>query len=143
MFDRPSGLVLMEDRPDLKPGSEHYWVFPGGKVEDGEDWLTAMQRECHEELGVDAVGGRLLCDPATQPLRTRPAPGTKQHSKAPEGWRTVPFLVDRWLGQIPRHTNDDNCAPLAWFDPVDIAVGEPDGFTCNVMIARLVIIGVG
>jgi 8-oxo-dGTP diphosphatase len=28
------------------------WEFPGGKVERGEDDLTALVRECREELGV-------------------------------------------------------------------------------------------
>lgn len=28
------------------------WELPGGKVDDGEDELTALVRECREELGV-------------------------------------------------------------------------------------------
>ena len=33
--------------------NETYWVFPGGGVEDGEENIGAMIRECKEELGVD------------------------------------------------------------------------------------------
>jgi 8-oxo-dGTP diphosphatase len=36
------------------------WEFPGGKVEPGEDEVTALVRECEEELGVTvAVGARV------------------------------------------------------------------------------------
>lgn len=36
------------------------WEFPGGKVEDGEDDVAALTRECREELAVAiAVGARL------------------------------------------------------------------------------------
>lgn len=30
-----------------------YFVFPGGGVEQGEDFETAIKRECKEELGVE------------------------------------------------------------------------------------------
>ncbi|GGS65702.1 DNA mismatch repair protein MutT [Planobispora rosea] len=56
-----SGRLLAAQRaepPELAGG----WEFPGGKVDPGEDDLTALVRECQEELGVlievgERVGG--------------------------------------------------------------------------------------
>jgi 8-oxo-dGTP diphosphatase len=48
------GEFLLAQRP---PGKAYagYWEFPGGKVERGEDAATALQRELHEELGIDVT----------------------------------------------------------------------------------------
>lgn len=48
------GKLLVAERPQGKPYSG-YWEFPGGKVEVGEDSLSAMKRELREEIGVEAV----------------------------------------------------------------------------------------
>ena len=48
---RPDGQVLFAQRP---PGKVYagYWEFPGGKIEQGESSLLALERELYEELGV-------------------------------------------------------------------------------------------
>ncbi len=35
------------------------WEFPGGQVEEGEDLVTALQREVLEETGITVIVGRL------------------------------------------------------------------------------------
>ncbi len=48
---RPDGDFLLTSRP---PGKvyEHYWEFPGGKLEPGESVEQALRRELHEEIGI-------------------------------------------------------------------------------------------
>jgi len=42
---------LLAQRPEGKAYAG-YWEFPGGKVEEGETLLHALERELHEELGI-------------------------------------------------------------------------------------------
>lgn len=45
---------LLAQRPNGKPYAG-YWEFPGGKVEAGETVLHALERELHEELGIEVI----------------------------------------------------------------------------------------
>jgi 8-oxo-dGTP diphosphatase len=49
---RADGCVLLADRPAGKPYAG-FWEFPGGKIEPGEPVAAALERELHEELGID------------------------------------------------------------------------------------------
>ena len=42
---------MIQQRPEGKPGAGS-WEFPGGKVDEGETPLLALQRELEEELGI-------------------------------------------------------------------------------------------
>ena len=49
---REDGRVLLADRPTGKPYAG-YWEFPGGKIEADEPVARALERELHEELGIE------------------------------------------------------------------------------------------
>jgi 8-oxo-dGTP diphosphatase len=52
VIQRPDGSFLLAQRPKGKVYAG-YWEFPGGKVEPGESPRHALDRELHEELGID------------------------------------------------------------------------------------------
>lgn len=52
VIERPDGSFLMASRPEGKAYAG-WWEFPGGKVESGESARQALDRELHEELGIE------------------------------------------------------------------------------------------
>jgi ADP-ribose pyrophosphatase YjhB (NUDIX family) len=53
---RHDQILLVEHR---KRG-QRYWVLPGGRLQGNETLETALRRELHEELGLEATVGRLV-----------------------------------------------------------------------------------
>ena len=49
---REDGAVLLSSRPADKPWPL-WWELAGGKIEDNESPLEALQRELKEELGIE------------------------------------------------------------------------------------------
>ena len=62
---RVTGVVIREGKllliHRLRDGNE-YWVFPGGGVEEEEDFETALKREMMEETGLMLVSYQRLFD---------------------------------------------------------------------------------
>ncbi|PWW05844.1 mutator protein MutT [Mangrovibacter plantisponsor] len=48
-----NGKLLLAQRPP-QGDQAGLWEFPGGKIEPGETQPQALQRELHEELGINA-----------------------------------------------------------------------------------------
>jgi 8-oxo-dGTP diphosphatase len=100
---RDDGKVLLGQRPAGKPWAG-WWEFPGGKIEAGETPFHALQRELHEELGIEAE--------TAYPWLTRTF-------AYPE--RTVKlrfFTVRAWLGEPHGRENQQ----LSWQNPFSLSV---------------------
>jgi len=59
------GIILDEDAQHVlitkrRPNQSHagYWEFPGGKCEGAENAYAALQRELHEEVGIEVMGAK-------------------------------------------------------------------------------------
>lgn len=61
---RPAGRIVLIDGRDrvlllktaeLSDRSKHFWLTPGGGLEEGEDFLAAARRELWEEVGLEGV----------------------------------------------------------------------------------------
>jgi 8-oxo-dGTP diphosphatase len=101
---REDGSVLLAQRPEGKSWAG-WWEFPGGKIEDGESPLEALQREMQEELGTSAI--------EAYPWLTRcfdyPERSVKLHF----------FIVRKWANE-PHGSEGQQ---LSWQDPASLTVG--------------------
>lgn len=101
---REDGRVLLGQRPEGKSWAG-WWEFPGGKVEDGETTAHALQREVHEELGIEASD--------FSPWITR------EFSYPERNVRLNFFTVRTWRGEPHGKENQR----LSWEDPAAVSVG--------------------
>ena len=56
------GWILLQERDEFPVIDPEKWGFPGGGVEEGEDYEAAAYRELEEETGVRLTGGLELVD---------------------------------------------------------------------------------
>lgn len=57
------GTRLLAAQRSSPPALAGQWELPGGKVEDGEEPVAALERELREELGIDVEIGPLVPAP--------------------------------------------------------------------------------
>jgi 8-oxo-dGTP diphosphatase len=98
------GKVLLGQRAEGKTWAG-WWEFPGGKIEDGETPIEALQRELQEELGTSAI--------EVYPWLTRnfdyPERSVKLHF----------FMVRRWTAE----PHGEEGQQLSWQNPESLTVG--------------------
>lgn len=109
LLTRDAELLLTQRRGDDFDGM---WHLPSGKLDAGEDVLTAAAREVKEEVGV-------VIDPADLTLvHTIHVKGS-----GPEPRLGLFFATEAWVGE-PSNCEPAKCSGLGWFDrhslPVDL-----------------------
>ncbi|MBJ90208.1 MAG: 8-oxo-dGTP diphosphatase MutT [Woeseia sp.] len=57
---KANDTVLISNRQNAVTLKD-YWEFPGGKIVSGESSESALQRELHEELGIDVLSAQYIC----------------------------------------------------------------------------------
>ncbi|GIE79466.1 7,8-dihydro-8-oxoguanine triphosphatase [Actinoplanes philippinensis] len=105
VFSPDRSRILMIRR-DARPDDIHYGYHNGlgGKLEPGEDVVTGLRREIHEEAGIDCTGIELA--------GTISWPGFGRDG---ENWFGFLFRITAWTG-TPHTANDEGT--LHWI-PVD------------------------
>ena len=112
------GYVLSPDRRrvlmirrDARPDDIHYGYYNGlgGKLEPGEDVVTGLCREIHEEAGLDCTGIEMA--------GTVSWPGFGRNG---ENWFGFLFRVTDWTG-TPHTGNDEGS--LHWVDVEEVLAG--------------------
>lgn len=101
---RPDGQVLLGQRPEGKPWAG-WWEFPGGKIEEGESALHALQRELDEELGTHA---------------TEVYPWLMRSFDYPEKTVRLHFFMVRGWTEEPHGREGQQ---LSWQNPAALSVG--------------------
>jgi 8-oxo-dGTP diphosphatase len=58
LIEYPQGVLVVQRSETMKLPLK--WEFPGGKLEPGEDEVSCIKREIHEELGLEIEVGQRL-----------------------------------------------------------------------------------
>jgi 8-oxo-dGTP diphosphatase len=111
VFSPDRSRILMIRR-DARPDDLHYGYYNGlgGKLEPGEDVVSGLRREIHEEAGIDCTDVEMA--------GTISWPGFGRDG---ENWFGFLFRVTGWTG-TPRETNDEGS--LHWIGVDEVLSGS-------------------
>lgn len=118
----PAGNILLQKRSDKVATNPNRWDFASaGHVDEGEDYLTAAERELFEELGVKDVD---LVEVA------------HYRSQMKMDWRKIDRFKKLFQGVIPADSkltiNREEVSEVRWFTPDELhtaLAANPDDFT--------------
>ena len=103
-----SGDLLLTRRSSQvrEPG---HWCLPGGHLDGGEDWISAMRREVREETGLEVRREKLIgiySDPGLTVSRERDTSGKRAQ------YVVACFLVLEYNGEV---SPNDEVDEWGWF----------------------------
>lgn len=109
LFDFEQRVLLTRRSPKVRePGK---WCLPGGHVDPGESWISALRREMQEELGILVTGEKLIgiySDPEVSVTKEVLWDGAYGH------YVVATFLITEYEGEI---TTNDEVDLWDWFAP--------------------------
>ncbi|TLW90470.1 NUDIX domain-containing protein [Saccharomonospora piscinae] len=108
LLTRDTEVLLTKRRGGAFDGM---WHLPSGKLDAGEDVLTAAAREAEEEVGV------LINPDDLTHVHTVHVSGS-----GPEPRLGLFFTTSAWIGE-PSNREPDKCSGLGWFDLHDLPTG--------------------
>lgn len=98
VFNEKREVLLTRRSPIVRePGK---WCLPGGHFDGGENWVTAVRRECREEIGIEVLEESLIGIYSDPQLTMSQFPSGEYGQ-----FLTAVFLVKAYRGEI--RTNDE------------------------------------
>ncbi len=104
---RQDDQVLLTRRAGDIPGTGQ-WALPSGRLEAGEDVVSAVRRELAEELGIAVLEQDVTCFGVS-------------HARPPDGHARLGlgFAISNWSGEL-RIREPEKCSQLQWHALVDL-----------------------
>lgn len=108
-------LLIMREQTGFCDG---YYALPSGKVDPGEGFIEAAQREAREEVGIDIAAEDLRFVHFSQ-------------RRSEQVWDDVYFVADKWQG-TPRNCEPQKHSHVRWF-PIDDLPGKLIPYIASVL----------
>lgn len=107
------GQILMVHIPEWSDNAAH-WDLPGGRMDEGEDFLDTLKRELMEEIGVSYIG------------KPKQLTAFRTNITIPVDGKRLPLLFVVYEAKLPDHaaiTIDPESAEdgYQWFSPPEAA----------------------